>query len=278
MFPVLAKFNGWSVSTLGVLYTLAFLLAFLWSLRRGPTYGISKQTVCDITIISMLSFLVGSRAYYVLLHWSRFKGDLVGIFDIFRGGTAQYGGVLLLVVALAAYARLKRLSIASLGSTLSAPFFLGVAFGRLGCFANGCCFGLPTSSFLGVHFPPWSQASRVGRMLLENSADVAFPGNAGADVLVPALHPAQLYSAAGALLCMGFVLWLQRRTINPVALSAVPIGLLGLLRLVVDQFRYYEPSMMYAGLPTNSWISLVLIGSSVALVVRNTSRRRTQKV
>lgn len=277
MYPVLVRFNGWHISSLGFLYTLAFLLAFLWSLRRAQAFGISKQAVCDVTIIAMLSFLVGSRAYYVMLHWSRFRDDPIGILDIFRGGTAQYGGVILLVAALFAYARLKRLSIARLGSTLSAPFFLGIAVGRLGCFANGCCFGLPASSFLGVHFPPWSQASRIARELLEDAAEVSIPGNTGTDVFVPAVHPTQLYSAAGALLCMGIVLWVTKKGGRPRTISGITLGLLGLLRLVVDRFRYYDPSMMHAGIPTNSWISLILIISSVVILARTVACRRTRK-
>lgn len=266
MFPVLARFNGWSISTIGVLYTLAFLLAFLWSLRRAPTFGITKQTVCDITIISMLSFLVGARAYYVLLHWSHFKGDFLGIFNIFRGGTAQYGGVLLFIVALAIYARSKKLPISALSLTFSAPFFLGVAVGRLGCFANGCCFGLPTSSFLGVQYPAWCQASQMGRKIIESSANASILENVSNNVFVPTMHPTQLYSAAGALICLGTVLWLERKTANPMIVALSSVGLLGLLRLVVDHFRYYESSASCAGLPINSWISLALLGG--ALVIR----------
>lgn len=273
MFPVLFRYNDWSVSTLGVLYTLAFLISFLWSLRRAPANGISRHAICDITIITMLSFLVGSRLYYVLLHWSRFKGDLLGIVDIFKGGTAQYGGVLLMVVSLALYARLKRLPLAVLGSVFSAPFFLGLAVGRLGCFSNGCCFGLPTASFFGVHFPPWSQASRVGRKLLETAEDVSLPGNTVADVFVPGIHPVQLYSSAGALICMGIVLWVQRRTSNAMLVVIVSMGLLGLLRLVVDQFRYYETSVVFLGLPINSWISIVLLCTSLTIGISLLSPR-----
>ena len=40
------------------------------------------------------------------------------------------------------------------------PYFtLGHAFGRLGCFLSGCCFGRPTHSFIGVSFPAGSPAS-----------------------------------------------------------------------------------------------------------------------
>ena len=173
-----------------------------------------------------------------------------------------------MAIAIVAYTRLKKISTSALGTALSAPFFLAVAVGRLGCFANGCCFGLPTSSFLGVHFPPWSQASRVGRRLLEDSAIVSFPGNAGADVFVPAVHPTQLYSAGGAVLCMGIVLWLRRRAVEDGVIASVSIGLLGLLRLVVDHFRYFEPSTVHAGLPTNSWIGIVFVAVSVLLTAK----------
>ena len=273
MYPVLIRFNGWSVSTLGVLYTLAFLLGFLWSLRRAPRYCVSRATVCDVTILIMLSFLVGSRVYYVLCHWAQFKIDLGSIFKIFRGGTAQYGGVLLSIIALVVYSRLKKISITDLAVTITPPYFLGMAIGRLGCFANGCCFGLPTSSFIGVHYPAWCQASRVARRVLESSANGFLLGDAGNDVFVPAIHPTQLYSAAGALICLGIVLWLERKTADPFIVAVASVGLLGLLRLVVDHFRYYESSALCAGLPINSWISLALLSS--ALVIRIVHHRDT---
>ena len=36
---------------------------------------------------------------------------------------------------------------------IAAPVLLGLAFGRMGCFLNGCCYGGKTSSSLGLRFP-----------------------------------------------------------------------------------------------------------------------------
>lgn len=266
MYKVLITFGNWSVSTLGVLYTLAFLIAFLWSLYRAKQFGVSRKAICDITIIALLSFVIGARLYYVILHWARFENDPAGALNIFKGGTAQYGGVIFMVLALVLYSRLRGYSAASLAATISAPFFLAVAIGRLGCFTNGCCFGLPTTSPIGVQFPPWSSASRVGRRLLEDASEVSYPGNDGIDVFVPAVHPTQLYSAFGALICVGLLLWLQRR-FSAAIVSGVSIGLIGVLRLAVDHFRYYEQYKVFSGLPTNSWISLALICASIITIV-----------
>lgn len=41
-------------------------------------------------------------------------------------------------------------------SLLVAPFIIAHAFGRIGCFLGGCCYGKPSKSFLAVTFPEGS--------------------------------------------------------------------------------------------------------------------------
>jgi len=266
VFPVLLRFGDWSVSTLGLLYAVGVLAAFLWALRRAPGMGVARKTVCDAAIITMLGFLAGGRLHYVLQHWARFRGDLPAVADLSRGGTAQYGGIVLMIFGLLLYARWRRQPAADLGAVLAAPVLLAVAIGRLGCYAQGCCFGRPTDGPLGVCFPPDARASRVGRDLLDAGGD---------GTLAPALHPTQLYSAGGALLGLLLLVWLQRRGAARGVLVGTALGALGLSRLVVDQFRYYEPSVFFLGWPINCWISATLLCAGVILVVRSSSSRRS---
>ena len=46
-------------------------------------------------------------------------------------------------------------------SLLIPGIVIGHAFGRLGCFFGGCCYGGPTDSFLGVVFPEGSSAAKT---------------------------------------------------------------------------------------------------------------------
>lgn len=71
------------------------------------------------------------------------------------------------------------------GDTFAVPVAVGVAIGRLACFAGGCCYGTPTNLAWGVSF-----------------------ASAGDSL---ARHPTQLYEAGFHLSMAGVLLALQRR-------------------------------------------------------------------
>jgi phosphatidylglycerol---prolipoprotein diacylglyceryl transferase len=71
------------------------------------------------------------------------------------------------------------------GDTFAVPVAVGVAIGRVGCFAAGCCYGTATSLPWGVRF------ARAGDLL--------------------ARHPTQLYEAAFHLAMAGMLFLFQRR-------------------------------------------------------------------
>jgi prolipoprotein diacylglyceryltransferase len=115
------------------------------------------------------------------------------------------------------------------GDLFAPALALGHAFGRLGCFAAGCCFGKETASRVGVAFPRGSVAFDV------LSSAGAVPAGAGE---TPPLHPTQLYEAAGELALFGLLCALRPRLRQrPGALLLVYLGLYALLRFVVEIFR-----------------------------------------
>ena len=97
---------------------------------------------------------------------------------------------------------------------LAVPFFcFAHAWGRLGCFFAGCCFGTPTDSFLGVQFPDASPA-----------CDAHGP--------VP-VHPTQLYELV-LLVAMGFTLHFAVPAAHRVSLYLLVYGA---GRFVIEFFR-----------------------------------------
>src|SRR6202795_1230461 len=110
------------------------------------------------------------------------------------GGKSAYGGLLLGSAAGALAARLRGVPVARFLDTAAPGLALGACLTRIGCFLGGCCWGRPTASFLGVHFPD---------------------GHPGRDALAPGdprgLHPTQLYLAAAALGIAVLLFVLRRR-------------------------------------------------------------------
>ncbi len=75
----------------------------------------------------------------------------------FGGGITFIGGLIGgIITFLALYFLLRKKYTARLTDVVSflpCCILIGHAFGRIGCFLAGCCYGKPTDSFLGVQFP-----------------------------------------------------------------------------------------------------------------------------
>ncbi|TFG73875.1 MAG: hypothetical protein E4H23_12865 [Chrysiogenales bacterium] len=99
---------------------------------------------------------------------------------------------------------------------------LGHAVGRVGCFAAGCCYGLPTALPWGVSF------TYLGR----NPHPMAGI----------ALHPVQLYEAASCLLLSLALLLLWKRRRFPGQIFSLYLAGYGLVRFLLEFLRHHDPS------------------------------------
>jgi phosphatidylglycerol:prolipoprotein diacylglycerol transferase len=109
-----------------------------------------------------------SRIHYCLL--AAFLGGLGSALILTKlihgaetpwGNMAAMPGILGGAIALFTAARFWRVPLND-WLPIALPFFcFAHAWGRLGCFLGGCCFGQPTNSILGIQFPSDSLACSV---------------------------------------------------------------------------------------------------------------------
>ena len=146
-------------------------------------------------------------------------------------------------------------------NTIIVGVVLAHAFGRIGCYFAGCCYGIPTESFLGVVFP-------------YGHAHTAFPGIA--------LFPTQLFEAAFL-----FALFIVLNVVKKVENKEVEVYLLGygLWRILLEFIRgddrgSFFPfiSTQYNQFPTPSqYLSLLMILFGLYLYFKPTIANRLTK-
>jgi phosphatidylglycerol:prolipoprotein diacylglycerol transferase len=149
-----------------------------------------------------------------------FRQEWGGVLALWQGGLTLYGGIVAGTVAGLLTARQAGLPMWIVADALTPSLALGTAFGRVGCFLNGCCYGRPTKLPWGVVFPPDSFA--------------------GLEFGSTPVHPSQLYAALAGLVLF-LVTWaLRRRLAPPGTLFWTFIILFAVIRIPLDFTRAYE--------------------------------------
>lgn len=137
--------GGFTVKTYGFCLMIGFLSAVWLAMRRAVRVKADPDCVLDISFLCLLFGVGGARAFYVIHYWTPQFADasnkFLAVIDITEGGLEFLGGFIGATIATVVYAYLKKQSLRLYLDIMAPGAMWGLAFGRLGCFFNGCCFG-----------------------------------------------------------------------------------------------------------------------------------------
>jgi phosphatidylglycerol:prolipoprotein diacylglycerol transferase len=267
MHPTLFLAGSWEVRSYGVLLALSFLLALRLAQRRAVRVGVAPETVLRMVMLILVTSIFGSHFLYVFVNYPRHQGFPLAALLFFEdgrfqpGGLVMNGGVVAAVVALLAYIRWHRLPLWKTLDLLTPSLALGIFLTRIGCFLNGCCFGEPTDSFLGVMFSAGSPAGHVQRFELPRPMP---------------LHPTQLYSSAYGLGIFATLLFVERRFRPFDGFTFLLFFVLyALARFGVEFLRYHpDGTWVWQGLTYNQYLCAFFFAVSCATLIVRWQRLR----
>jgi phosphatidylglycerol:prolipoprotein diacylglycerol transferase len=149
-----------TIKSYGLMMVIAFLAAISLIRRLSRNITPDPQYITNAALYSLIAGVVGARLFYVIHHFNDFQERPLSVFAIWKGGLELLGGVLLAIVVIVFYSRHHKLPIRRYLDILAIGLMLALAFGRIGCFLNGCCFGRPTNLPWAIRFPYGSDAYR----------------------------------------------------------------------------------------------------------------------
>jgi phosphatidylglycerol:prolipoprotein diacylglycerol transferase len=252
--------NEVKLHSYGLLLIVGFVAAAWDAAREARRRGVDPNIIGDLALPLLLVCIACCRVLYVALNRSQFSSPAQWV-RIWDGGLSFHGALVGAVAVVAFYGWKSRLGFWRLADIIAPSVFLGYAFGRLGCFLNGCCYGEPCAL-------PWAMVFRVEG------------GPAGA--LTPPSHPAQLYSAILAVL-----LWTVMRgarvrpTWNrfPGQLTLLFFALYAVERFIIEIFRRGATARTVLGTDWLTEAQLISVGGMVfiaAFWLVQSRRRRPQ--
>ena len=182
MHPQLFTLGPVTLHSYGVMVAFGVGCAAWYLQRRAALLAVTANQMIDLVVMTAVWGFVGARALYVAHEWKYFRENPFEIFAIWHGGVIFYGGMLASLAAF--WWQTKRLRVGFLRALdLFVPAIaLAHAFGRIGCFFNGCCYGKPGTLFCAVRFP-FSDVPRHPTQLYEALFDFSL------FALLAFLHP-----------------------------------------------------------------------------------------
>lgn len=189
MIPLI---GGKALHTYGLLAATGFLIGLVWVRHESKRLGLPVQKIVDLFFYIVASAIIFSRVLYVVTVIPNWWSDPLVFFKVWEGGLIFYGGLIGAVVTSLWYCRKHHLSFFTVADVFSPGIALGHVFGRLGCFAAGCCYGreAPADALFSVVFP-------------KNEFSLAPAGHP--------LYPTQLFEASVELAIFFFLFFFRKR-------------------------------------------------------------------
>ena len=246
MYPDLIDLGFLHLKTYGACMATGFLIC--WTLVERLS---GRKDLSNMLILLMAAGVVGSRIAYVIEHWqSEFAAAPARIIRVDQGGLMFYGGFLLALAAFVAWCVARREKMLALADLLAAVVPLGHAFGRIGCFFYGCCYGRDSDAWCAVTFPAGSPSwFEHGQRMVS-------------------VLPTQLFEAAAllALFAALMVLWRRRGGRNGLILGAYLVGYAA-IRFGMEYLRG-DPRAAVGPFSISQTISICLALAGSALLIR----------
>lgn len=254
--PILLDVPAWNVrihaySVMILLACTGALCITAWRARRA---GLSVDAVYELAVWLFLGGVIGARALFVIQHPETVRTP-VDLFRSWQGGNIFYGCIMGGLAGSLIYWWRRPFPFWGMADAVAPALAVGILFGRIGCFLNGCCFGSEcTLPFpLAVRFPSGSQAwyAQVEAGNLPPAAAFSLP-----------VHPTQLYAAGAGLLLLAVLSLAFRYRRRDGTIMVLLMILYPLTRWPIEMLRGDEQTV-FAGMTLSQNISLALFASGL---------------
>lgn len=239
---------GLTIPMYGVMTAVGMLAALLLLFKTSKYIRFTEDQILSAALWAIICGFLGAKILYWLVEIKQIIANPHYLLETLREGFVFYGALIGGLGGVAIYAAKHKLPYLAFVDLFSPSLVLAHAFGRIGCFFAGCCYGMECDCAISV----------------------VFPQGAVAPAGVP-LIPTQLMESV-FLFLLSFVLirMLKKEKVFGVVASWYMI-LYGAWRFVIEFFRDDERGFVGA-LSTSQFISIFAVVAGVLLLILVTKK------
>lgn len=232
----------------GIMFVLGIFAASFLAIREAGKRNINSEIIWELVLYLLLGIIIGSRLFYVFFYWPKdIPLTILGVFAIWKGGLAFFGGFIGALIAGYIYARKKKLKFWVLADIFTVALVIGHIFGRFGDY------------FIGGH--PGKITSLPWGIYLDNAIR----------------HPVVLYEILGLIIIVVVLLNLRKFKLFDGFLFSSYVMLYSVQRMILDFFRIESTDPRFLGLTPTQHLVIILFILSVIFMWFNFRKTRIKK-
>ncbi len=230
---------GRSVPLYGIFFFIGIGAAVLAAILICRKIKFDKWEIVYSAIYTMIGAILGAKLLFIAVSLKEIIEYDIPIINVIKGGFVFYGGLIGGFSGLFIYCKQYKLKQIEYLEIYSTVLPLGHAFGRVGCFFGGCCYGIPCD--FGVVYTKTVGMTPLGVRLL----------------------PIQLIEAALLLVLFAVQLLIMKRKKESFTNTAFYCIAYPCIRFILEFFRGDAERGSFLSISTSQWVSLAVVAASM---------------
>ncbi|HKM30016.1 MAG TPA: prolipoprotein diacylglyceryl transferase family protein [Bacilli bacterium] len=253
----------WGISLYGVFVTVGIILCIITLRVYGKKIGIDPKFLDFVELNTYVAIAIGFFASAVWQGLYDYISNPELGFKLTSGITfigGLMGGTISFLIGYWLFGRNKYNSkLIDILPLVPCCILIAHAFGRIGCFSAGCCYGKPTDSWLGIVFPEGSPSYYAY----------------GAGV---AVYPTQLFEAIFLILMFALTSYLLLNKKFKYNICVYLFGY-GIFRFLIEYIRADDRGQFIGMLSPSQFWSLIMIVLAVVVyfLIKKVSKEEKDK-
>ena len=261
---------GFEIAFYGIIIGIGVLSGIMLAAHLAKKSGQDQEVYYDLAIYAVILSIIGARIYYVIFSWEHYKDDFWSIFNLREGGLAIYGGVIVAVITVFVYGKIKKLSFGLLVDTACPGLILGQIIGRWGNFFNREAFGEYTDGLFAMQLPTDAvRSADITEKMLQNKEIID-------GITYIQVHPTFLYESLWNIGVLVFlILWQTRKKFDGQILTMYMLGY-GVGRFWIEGLRTDQLWIPGTEVPVSQVLAALLaVSAAVILFIKLKNKAKT---